>query len=71
MYFYIAVQHIAGGNLKFTGFLSRNPSENASQEKISEKRYVINILIEQAELNAKYGEIFVNQVFATKKRLNT
>ena len=59
-HFDIAIQHIAG-NLKFTDFLSRNPLENASKEEVYDEQYVINILSEQAELNAKYGTLFADQ----------
>ena len=50
-HFDIAIQHIAGSNLKFTDFLSRNPVENATTEDVYDEQYVINILSEQAELN--------------------
>ena len=55
-HFDIAIQNIAGSNLKFTDFLSRNPVEDVYNEQ-----YVINILSEQAELNRKYGPIFADQ----------
>ena len=60
-HFDFSVQHIAGSNLKFTDFLSRNPVEGATTEKMYDEHYVINILTEQAELNSKYGRIFTNQ----------
>ena len=60
-HFDISIQHIAGGNLKFTDFLSRNPVEGAATENVYDEQYVINILTEQAELNLKYGRIFTNQ----------
>ena len=59
-HFDIAIQHIAGSNLKFTDFLSRNPVENASNEEVYDEQYVINILSGQAELNAKYGTLFAD-----------
>ena len=58
-HFDIAIQHIAGSNLKFTDFLSRNPVENAATEDVYDEQYVINIISEQAELNLKYGSLFV------------
>ena len=59
--FDISVQHIAGSNLKFTDFLSRNPVEGATTENMYDEQYVINIFTEQAELNLKYGRIVTNQ----------
>ena len=60
-HFDIAIQHIAGSNLKFTDFLSRTPVENATTEDVYDEQYVINILSEQAEMNRKYGPIFADQ----------
>ena len=37
-HFDIAIQHIAGSNLKFTDFLSRNPVENATTEDVYEPK---------------------------------
>ena len=69
-HFDIAIQHIAGSNLKFTDFLSRNPVEveNATTEDVYDEQYVINILSEQAELNLKYGSLFVDQSHNASKR---
>ena len=60
-HFDIAIQHVAGSNLKFTDFLSRNPVGKATSEDVYDEQYVINILSEQAEINAKYGPLFVDQ----------
>ena len=60
-HFDIAIQHIAGKNLKFTDYLSRNPLEGATPEDNYDKEYVINILCEQASLNLKYGQLFADQ----------
>ena len=60
-HFDIAIQHIAASNLKFAGFLSRNPVENATTEDVCDEQYVINILSEETELNRKYGPIFADQ----------
>ena len=57
----ISIQHIAGSNLKFADFLSRNPVEGAATENVYDEQNVINILTEQAELNLKHGRIFTNQ----------
>ena len=54
-HFDISIQHIAGSNLKFTNYLSRNSLGGATPEKSYDEEYVINILAEQAELNLKYG----------------
>ena len=60
-HFDISMQHIAGSNLKFTDFLSRNPVEGASTENKYDEQSVINILTEQAELNSIYERIFTSQ----------
>ena len=70
-HFDIAFQHIAGSNLNFTDFLSRNPEENASNEDVNDEQYVINILSEQAELNAKYGTLFADQSQIAPERNKT
>ena len=70
-HFDIAIQHFAGSNLKVTDVLSRNPIENASNEDVYDEQYVINILSEQAELNAKYGMLFADQSQAAPERNKT
>ena len=70
-HFDIAIQHIAGSNLKFANFLSRNPVENATTEDVYDEQYVINILSEQAELNRKYGQIFADQSQSATERTKT
>ena len=60
-HFDISMQHIAGSNLKFTDFLSRNPVEGASTENKYDEQSVINILTEEAELNSIYERIFTSQ----------
>ena len=64
--FDIAVQHSAGSNLKITGYLSRNLVKNASEEEVYDEQYVMNILIEQAQLNAKHGRFFADQSHPTR-----
>ena len=66
-HFDIAIQHIAGNNLKFTDYLSRNPVEGATPEDNYDEEYVINILSEQAKLNAKYGQLFADQSDTSKR----
>ena len=61
-HFDISIQHIAGSNLKFIDFLSRNPVEGATTENMYDEQYVINVLTEQAELNLKYGRVFTNEL---------
>ena len=39
--FDIAIQHIAGSNLNFTDYLSRNPAGGAAPEDIYDEEYVI------------------------------
>ena len=70
-HFDIAIQHIAGSNLKFTDFLSRNPVENATTEDVYDEQYVINILSEQDELNRKYGQVFADQSQSATERTKT
>ena len=60
-HFDISIQHIAGSNLKFTDYLSRNPVGEATPEDNYDEEYVINILSEQASLNLKYGQLFADQ----------
>ena len=66
-HFDIAIQHIAGSNLEFTDYLSRNPVEGATPEDNYDEEYVINILSEQAKLNAKYGQLFADQSDISKR----
>ena len=54
-HFDIVIQHIAGCNLKFTDYLSRNPVGRATPEDNYDEEYVIIMLSEQARLNFKYG----------------
>ena len=60
-HFDISIQHIAGSNLKFTDYLSRNPVGGATPEDNYDEEYVINILSEQASSNLKYGHLFADQ----------
>ena len=60
-HFDISIQHIAGSNLKFTDYLSRNPVEGAAPEENYKEEYVINILTEHAKLNLEHGRLFADQ----------
>ena len=51
--------------------MSRNPVENASNEDVYDEQYVIDILSEQAELNAKYGTLFADQSQIAPERNKT
>ena len=72
-HFDISMQHIAGSNLKFTDYLSRNPVGGATPEENYnyDEEYVITILTEQAELNLKYGQLFANQSESSKIKAET
>ena len=63
-----SIQHIAGNNLKFTDYLSRNPVGEATPEENYDEEYVINILTEHAELNLKYGPKFAGQSERNKNK---
>ena len=69
--FDIAIQHIAGSNLKFTDYLSRNPVGGATPEDTYDEEDVINILSEQAKLNAKYGQLSADQSDNSKRVTET
>ena len=66
-HFDIAIQNIAGSNLKFTDYLSRNPVQGVTPEDNYDEEYVINILSEQAKLNVKYGQLFADQSDISKR----
>ena len=70
-HFDISIQHIAGSNLKFTDYLSRNSVGGATPEENYNQEYVNNILTEQAELNLKYGQLFANQSESSKIKTET
>ena len=53
--------------MKFTDYLSRNPVEGATPEDNYAEEYVINILSEQAKLNAKYGQLFADKSDISKR----
>ena len=65
-HFDISIQHIAGSNLKFTDYLSRNPVGRFIPEENYAEEYVINILTERAELNLKYGQLLPTESSKTK-----
>ena len=57
--------------MKFTDYLSRNPVGGAPTEDKYDEDYVINILTEHAELNAKYGSLFDSQSDHNKQDTET
>ena len=57
--------------MKFTDYLSRNPVGRARTEDKYDEEYVINILTEHAELNAKYGSLFDSQSDHNKQDTET
>ena len=44
--------------IKFTNFISRNPTETAEPEKIYEEEFVINAIAQLATVNGRIGRIF-------------
>ena len=70
-HFDIAIQHITGSNVKFTDILSRNPVEEAVSADVYGEQYVINVLLKQAELNVKFGPLFVDQSQNVPERIET
>ena len=57
----MSIQHIAGSNLKYSDYLSRNPLEGAMPENNYDREKLTNILVEQADLNFKYGQLFADK----------
>ena len=51
-HFDICLKHIAGKEIKFTDFISRNPTENPEPEKNYEEEFVINAIAQIATVNA-------------------
>ena len=70
-HFDISIQHIAGSNLKFTDYLSRNPVGGAIPEENYNQEYAINILTEQVEFDLEYGQLFANQSESSKIKAET
>ena len=57
-HFDISLKHTAGKEIKFTDFISRNPTENPEPEENYEKEFVINAIAQLATVNARIGRIF-------------
>ena len=57
-HFDISLKYTAGKEIKFTDFISRNPTEIAEQEENYEKEFVINVIAQLATVNGRIGRIF-------------
>ena len=57
-YFDISLKHIAGKEIKFTNFISRNSTENPEPEENYEEEIVINAIAQLATVSARIGRIF-------------
>ena len=57
-HFDISLKYIAGKEIKFTDFISRNPTETAEPEENYEEKSVINAIAQLATVNGKIGRIF-------------
>ena len=57
-HFDISLKHTAGKQIKFTDFISRNPTENPEPEENNEEEFVINAIARLATVNARIGRIF-------------
>ena len=60
-HFDISLKHTAGKEIKFTDFISRNPTENSEPEKNCEEEFVINAIAQIATVNARNGGQNFNQ----------
>ena len=64
-HFDICLKHTAGKDIKFTDFISRNPTENPEPEENYEEQFVINAIAQLATVNARIGRIFDQSEDAT------
>ena len=64
-HFDICLKHTAGKEIKFTDFISRNPTENPESEENYEEEFVINAIAQLATVNARIGRIFDQSEDAT------
>ena len=65
IHFDICLKHTAGKKIKFTDFVSRNPTENPEPEENYEEEFVINAIAQLATANARIGRIFDQSEDAT------
>ena len=64
-HFDICLKHTAGKEIKFTDFISRNPTEKPEPEENYEEEFVINAIAQLATVNARIGRIFDQSEDAT------
>ena len=64
-HFDICLKHTAGKEIKFTDFISPNPTENPEPEENYEEEFVINAIAQLATVNARIGRIFDQSEDAT------
>ena len=57
-HFDISLKYTAGKEIKFTDFISRNPTEIAEPEENYEEEFVINAMGQLATVNSRIGRIF-------------
>ena len=57
-HFDISLEYTAGKEIKFTNFISRNPTEIAEPEENYEEEFVINAIAQLATVNSRIGRIF-------------
>ena len=57
-HFDITLKYTAGKEIKFTNFISRNPTENADPEEKYEEEFVINAIAQLATVNEPIGRSF-------------
>ena len=64
-HFDICLKHTACKEIKFTNFISRNPTENPEPEENYEEEVVINAIAQLATANARIGQVFDQSIDAT------
>ena len=57
-HFDISLNHTAGREIKFTDFISCNPTKKPEPEENYEEEFVINAIAQLAAVNARIGRIF-------------
>ena len=57
-HFDICLKHTAGKEIKFTDFISRNPTKKPEPEKNYDEAFVTNAIAQLATVNARIGRIF-------------
>ena len=57
-HFDITLKYTAGKEIKFTDFISQNPTETAEPEENYEEEFVINAIAQLAMVNSRIGRIF-------------